>query len=282
MKHILITGANSYIGTSLEKWLNKNPKQFSVDTVDMISESWKERDFSKYDVVFHVAGIAHVKETKKNKELYYKINRDLAFETAKKAKNEGIKQFIFLSSMSVYSIEEGIIDESTPLNPNTNYGKSKLQAEELINSLNDKSFKVATIRPPMVYGKGCKGNYTKLSKLVLKSPIFPKIENERSMIYIDNLCEFVKIIIDDVSCGLFFPQNKEYVNISEMVKLIAEAHGKKILLTKIFNTLLNKLKLNLVKKAINELVYDRRISKDINMDKYNLIDFKSSIILTEK
>jgi nucleoside-diphosphate-sugar epimerase len=282
MNHILITGANSYIGTSLEKWINKNPERYSVDTIDMIGNAWKERDFSKYDVAFHVAGIAHVKETKKIKELYYKINRDLAFETAKKAKDEGIKQFIFLSSMSVYGIEEGIIDKNTPLIPNTNYGKSKLQAEELIKPLNDNSFKVAIIRPPMVYGKGCKGNYTKLSKLVLKSPIFPKIDSQRSMIYIDNLCEFVKILIDDYAHGLFFPQNKEYVNISEMVKLIAKAHGKKILITEIFNPLLNRLRLNLVQKAINGLVYDKRISKGINMDRYNLIDFKSSIISTEK
>jgi UDP-glucose 4-epimerase len=282
MKHILITGANSYIGTSLEKWLSKNPEKYSIDTLDMKNKKWKEKDFSSYDVVFHVAGIAHVKETRKNKELYYKVNRDLAFETAKKAKDEGIKQFIFLSTMSVYGIEEGIIDKNTPLIPNTNYGKSKLQAEELINHLNDNSFKVAIIRPPMVYGKGCKGNYTKLSKLALKSPIFPKIKNERSMIYIDNLCEFVKILIDDFSNGLFCPQNREYVNISEMVKLIAEAHGKKILITKILNPLLNRLKLNLVQKAINELVYDKRISKTINMDRYNLIDFNSSIITTEK
>jgi UDP-glucose 4-epimerase len=102
------------------------------------------------------------------------------------------------------------------------------------------------------------------------------------MIYIDNLCEFVKILIDDFSNGLFFPQNREYVNISEMVKLIAEVHGKKILITKIFNPLLNRLRLNLIQKAINELVYDKRISKGINMDRYNLIDFKNSIISTEK
>jgi nucleoside-diphosphate-sugar epimerase len=282
MNHILITGANSYIGTSLEKWLNKNPERYSVDTIDMIGNAWKERDFSKYDVAFHVAGIAHVKETKKIKELYYKINRDLAFETAKKAKDEGIKQFIFLSSMSVYGIEEGIIDKNTPLIPNTNYGKSKLQAEELIKPLNDNSFKVAIIRPPMVYGKGCKGNYTKLSKLVLKSPIFPKIDSQRSMIYIDNLCEFFKILIDDCTYGLFFPQNEEYVNISEMIKLIAEAHGKKILMTKIFNPLLNLIKVNLVQKAFSELIYERDISKNIEIERYNIVDFAKSIYITEK
>jgi nucleoside-diphosphate-sugar epimerase len=282
MKHILITGANSYIGTSLEKWLSKKPKKYSIDTLDMQSEAWKERDFSKYDVIFHVAGIAHVKETKENQEMYYKVNRDLTWEIAKKAKQEGVKQFIFLSSMSVYGVEEGIIDENTALNPNTNYGKSKLQAEELIKPLNDNSFKVAILRPPMVYGKGCKGNYPKLSKLAKIIPIFPKLNKKRSMIYIDNLCEFVKILIDDFVHGLFSPQNKEYVNISEMVKIIAEANGKKILMTSIFNPLLTIVKINLVQKSFSELIYDKRISKGINMDRYNLIDFKSSIILTEK
>jgi nucleoside-diphosphate-sugar epimerase len=282
MKQILITGANSYIGNSLEKWLSKNPQQYSIDTLDMENENWMKKDFSKYDVIFHVAGIAHIKETKKNKELYYKINRDLAFEVAKKAKDEGIIQFIFLSSMSVYGVEQGTINKNTPLNPNTNYGKSKVQAEELIRPLGDNKFKVAIIRPPMVYGKGCKGNYSKLSKLVKKLPIFPKLNKERSMIYIDNLCEFVKILIDDFSNGLFFPQNREYVNISEMVKLIAKVNNKKLVMTSLFNPLINRLRLNLVQKAINELLYDKQISNDINMNRYNLIDFKNSIISTEK
>jgi nucleoside-diphosphate-sugar epimerase len=280
MKQILITGANSYIGNSLEKWLSKNPQQYSIDTLDMENENWMKKDFSKYDVIFHVAGIAHIKETKKNKELYYKINRDLAFEVAKKAKDEGIIQFIFLSSMSVYGVEQGTINKNTPLNPNTNYGKSKVQAEELIRPLGDNKFKVAIIRPPMVYGKGCKGNYSKLSKLVKKLPIFPKLNKERSMIYIDNLCEFVKILIDDLSNGLFFPQNREYVNISEMVKIIAEANGKKILMTSIFNPFLNILKINLVQKAFSELVYDKKLSK-FQKD-YMIFNFKTSIKLTEK
>src|SRR5690606_7124221 len=119
-------------------------------------------------VVIHVAGIAHVKETKENADLYYKVNRDLAFEVAKKAKNEGVKQFIFLSSMSVYGIETGIIKINTPTNPKTNYGRSKLEAEELISSIESDSFKVAILRPPMIYGKGCKGNYIRLANLAIK------------------------------------------------------------------------------------------------------------------
>jgi nucleoside-diphosphate-sugar epimerase len=279
MKRVLITGKNSYIGTSLEKWLGKYSDKYSVDTIDMKDVSWKEKDFSQYDVVFHVAGIAHIKETSDNQDLYYKVNRDLAYETAQKAKKDGVEQFIFLSSMSVYGIENGVIDKSTPLKPNSAYGKSKIEAEELINKLQDNSFTVATLRPPMVYGKGCRGNYPRLVGLALKTPIFPKVDNKRSMIYIDNLSEFVKQLIDNRSGGLFFPQNAEYVNTSEMVRLIAEAHGKRIVMTKLFNPLLRLLDVSTVNKVFGDLVYDMSMSK-YERD-YRVCGFGESILKTE-
>ena len=279
MKKILITGKNSYIGTSLENWLMREPGKYKVDTVDMKDGSWKEKDFSQYDVVFHVAGIAHIKETTDNQDLYYKVNRDLAYETAQKAKHDGVKQFIFLSSMSVYGIENGVIDMDTPLKPNSAYGKSKIEAEELINKLQDDSFTVATLRPPMVYGKGCRGNYPRLVGLALKTPIFPKVDNKRSMIYIDNLSEFVKQLIDNRSGGLFFPQNAEYVNTSEMVRLIAEAHGKRVVMTKLFNPLLRLLNVSTVNKVFGDLVYDMRMSDYVS--DYRVCGFQESIKMTE-
>lgn len=279
MKNILITGTKSYIGTSLEHWLMRESDQYKIDTVDMKDESWKGKDFSEYDVIFHVAGIAHIKETKDNQELYYKVNRDLAYETAQKAKRDGAEQFIFLSSMSVYGIENGIIDKNTETQPNTAYGKSKIEAEELINKLHDESFVVATLRPPMVYGKGCKGNYPRLARLAVKTPIFPKINNKRSMIYIDNLSEFVKQLIDNKSSGLFFPQNTEYVNTGEMVQLIANAHGRNIVMTKLFNPLLRLLNTSTINKVLGDLVYDMSMSK-YGSD-YRVCEFRESINETE-
>lgn len=278
MKKILITGANSYIGTSVEKWLGKYPDKYKIDTVDMKGDLWKGKDFSTFDVVFHVAGIAHIKETRENKELYYKVNRDLAYETAKKAKVEGVMQFIFLSSMSVYGLENGIINKNTPLKPVNNYGKSKLQAEELIMSLIDDTFKVAILRPPMIYGKGCKGNYPRLAKLAMNTPVFPDVDNKRSMIYIDNLSEFVKLVVDDDKSGLFFPQNNEYVNTSEMVRLIAKEHGKRIWMPKWFNPLLRLLKVNTVNKVFGDLVYEKSMSSlDKNGYEYCVITYADSI-----
>lgn len=280
MKRILITGANSYIGTSFEKWVTQWPEEYKVDTVGTRNDEWEKIDFSPYDAVFHVAGIAHIKESSNNRSLYYKVNRDLTYEIAKKAKKYGVLQFVFLSSMSVYGIENGVIDKSTPLKPNSAYGESKIEAEQLINKLKGDSFTVATIRPPMVYGNGCRGNYPKLATLALKTPFFPNIENKRSMIYIDNLSEFVKQIIDNRSGGIFFPQNDEYVNTSEMVRLIAEFHGNRVRKTKLFNPALRLLNVSLVKKVFGDLVYD--ISMSDYENNYRVYGFRETIKLTEE
>jgi len=286
MKKILITGANSYIGTSLEKWLEKDSDEYSIDTLDMKGDLWKEKDFALYDSIFHVAGIAHVSTDPKMEELYYKVNRDLTIDVAKKAKKSGVKQFIFMSSIIVYGDsskagENKIIYKNTVVNPSNFYGKSKLQAEKGIELLKSCNFKVVILRPPMVYGKGSKGNYPRLASLAQKMPVFPDIENKRSMIHIDNLCEFIRCIIKNEDTGLFFPQNKEYVKTSDMVKLIAEAHGKKIKLTKSFNPMLSVLgpKIAIYKKVFGDLVYDKTLSD--YKDDYRIRDLKESIMETE-
>lgn len=257
MKKILITGAGSYIGVSFENYFKQFGSEYSIDTVDMIDPSWKEKDFSGYDAVFHVAGIAHIKETDENRDLYYKVNRDLAVETAQKAKAEGVKQFVFLSTMSVYGLNVGVITPETPKNPTNAYGKSKLMAEKEILALNDRNFTVSVVRPPMVYGKDCKGNFNTVVKLVNKSPVFPQVKNQRSMIYIDNLCQFVKMIIDNRTAGEFCPQNKEYVNTSYMARLIAENRGKKVWFSRLVGlpVLILRPFAGILQKAFGTLIY---------------------------
>ena len=287
MKKILITGANSYIGTSLEKWLLQWPKDYSVETVDMIDGTWKGRDFSKYDVVFHVAGIAHVSTDPKMEALYYKVNRDLTIETAKKAKDEGVKQFIFMSSIIVYGDSSHInhkrvIDKNTVPKPSNFYGNSKLQAEEGIISLIDDKFKVVVLRPPMIYGRGSKGNYPKLAKIAQKLPMFPDVDNERSMLHIDNLCEFIRLMAQNEESGLFFPQNSEYVKTAEMVRLVAEVHGKKMRLTKLTNPLLSLVgrRIDVVNKVFGNLVYEKSMSE--YKERYRVRSFDESIRATEE
>ncbi len=284
MKKIIITGKNSYIGTSVENWLVRESDKYKVDTVDMKDGSWERKDFSDYDVVFHVAGIAHVSSDPKMEDLYYKVNRDLTIETAEKAKKEGVKQFIFMSSIIVYgdsSSSKRVVDRNTVPVPSNFYGNSKLQAEEGIKHLESDDFKIVILRPPMIYGKGSKGNYPRLANMAKKIKMFPDIDNERSMLHIDNLCEFIKTMIDHEERGLFFPQNKEYVKTSELVRLIGEVHGKKIIMTKVFNPILRLMfGIGVVNKVFGNLVYEKSMS---NYDKanYRIRTFRESIALTE-
>lgn len=244
MKKILITGANSYIGTSFEKYIEENySDDYHIDILDMINPNWKECDFSGYDSVFHVAGIAHADVghvSEERKKLYYLVNCDLAYETAIKAKKSKVKQFIYMSSIIVYGEsapygKKKLITKDTKPKPANFYGDSKLQAEIKLKTLDDDNFKICILRPPMIYGPGSKGNYQMLSKLAKKLPVFPDIKNERSMLYIGNLCCFIKECINKENSGIYFPQNEEYVSTSKMVQEIAKANGKNIHLTKLLN-----------------------------------------------
>ena len=256
MRHILIAGAGSYIGESFKEFLGQWPDEYTVDVLGTKGLEPKPEMFEGIDAIFCVAGIAHIKETNENQHLYFEVNRDLVVETAKVAKAAGVKQFILLSSMSVYGLEVGRITKEKAPHPVTAYGQSKLEADEEIKMIEDENFFFTCLRPPMVYGKNCTGNYQSLRKFALKSPIFPRIDNNRSMIYIGNLCEFVKECIEEKKSGLFFPQNAEYTNTSEMVRAIAEAHGKKIKLTKAFNWAIKIAPMDVVKKVFGDLVYE--------------------------
>ena len=118
------------------------------------------------------------------------------------------------------------------------------------------TFKVCILRPPMVYGKGCKGNYQTLRKLALLTPVFPAWKNKRSMIYIDNLCGFIENLIREEKPGLFLPQNKEYVCTADMVRRIAEEHGKKVKLLKVLNPFVRIRFLPYRDKVFGSLIYD--------------------------
>lgn len=289
MKKILITGANSYIGTSIERYLAQCPQQYQVDTVDMVDGSWSERSFAGYDAVFHVAGIAHSDTgnvSEERKALYYKVNTDLTVETAKKAKAEGVGQFIFMSSAIVYGDsapigQQKVITADTPLAPANFYGDSKVQAEKGILPLNDDDFHVVVLRPPMIYGPGSKGNYPVLSKLARKLPVFPKVANQRSMLYIGNLAEFVRLMIENREQGIFWPQNGEYSNTTELVRLIANAQGKNILIVPGLGWALKLLghATGLVNKAFGSLSYDMELSR--YREDYRKYSLAESIELTE-
>ncbi|MBE9900339.1 NAD-dependent epimerase/dehydratase family protein [Enterococcus casseliflavus] len=278
MIRVLITGKNSYVGNSFCEFVKKNNLNFHIDTLSLKNMNWKKISFEYYDVIIHLAAIVHVKE--KNNELYNKVNRDLAYDIAAKAKNDGVKHFIFFSTMSIYGKDDGCISNITKPSPKTPYGKSKLEAENLIKPLHSESFKVAIIRPPMIYGLNAKGNFKSLVKLANLLPIFPDYYNKRSMIFIDNLNLYLIEIIKNKSSGVFLLQNKNYVSTSELYVHCRRALHKRTLITRLFNFVI-KILLNReshIKKMFGNLIYDdTTFREDL---KINEVTFVESIYLS--
>ena len=297
VKKVLITGAGSYIGETFSSYTSTHYPSLSISAIDMLDGSWKKADFSPYDIIYHVAGIAHAdvgNVDEATKEKYYKVNTDLAVEVARKCKSEGVKEFIFMSSMIVYGDSapfgvKKVVNEHTVPHPANFYGDSKLQADVAVRDLADDKFKVVVLRPPMIYGKGSKGNYPTLTKLAKKLPVFPDVDNERSMLHIDNLCEFLcQIMLVEFTTPevVLIPQNAEWTKTSEMVREIGEVCGKRIRIVGILNPAVwlgskvpGKIG-GLVNKAFGNSCYAHEVSVYEGID-YQKVDLKESIRRTE-
>ena len=281
MKKILITGAGSYVGESVRRYILSTSSDFLIDAVDTMGDNWKNADYSQYDVVYHVAGIAHVNADPKMEALYYKVNRDLTIEVARTAKAAGVKQFIFMSSQIVFhesqSLKTEVLTASTKENPNGFYGDSKLQAELGIKPLEDENFKVCILRPCMIYGPNAKGNFPRLAKLACKTPIFPCWHNKRSMLYIDNLAEFVKQAVLRELSGTYYPQNRELADTVEIIRFFAKTAGHRIWITRLLNPFvwLGSFVLQSINKMFATYYYDPEMSK-MDFD-YQLVSFEESL-----
>ena len=259
MKRVLVIGANSYIGKKFYEYVGSlNEKLIEIDMVSAADGSWEKVDFSLYDTVLHLSAIVHRKENKKMKDLYEKINHKLPVSIASKAKDNHVKQFIFMSTVAVYGDINGCITKDTIPKPLSLYGRSKLYAEDDIQKLKNIGFKIAIIRSPMVYGEGCKGNYQMLSKFAAFTPVFPNYHNKRSKIHVDKLNYYLLDIILHAKEGLFYPQDKEYGDTCAQIMDIRKRMGKKTYLTVIFNGFISYLKkrVRIINKMFGDLYYD--------------------------
>lgn len=262
---ILIIGKNSYIGNHIDKWLSE--KNNEVHQLDVQSEDWASFDYAPYDTIVHVAGIVHRPDCN-DWDLYKRVNTDMPVAIATMAKEQGVKTYVFFSTMGVYGVQKGlvptIVDENTPLAPDSMYGKSKLMAEKGLLELQDTTFDVACVRPPSVYGKGCKGGYIRGFKSIAeKLPVIPEAYTgvKQSMLYIDNLAELVYQIIEHRLQGTFCPQDDRSVSANEILSAITRSLGRRPLSSKMLGAVVRLFSfIPLIKKAYGGIEYAKSLS----------------------
>ena len=294
-RKVLIVGQGSYIGESFKTYAAEYySSNFTIEDIDSTGGIWREWDFSDYDIVYHVAGIAHAdvgNVDEDTKEKYYAVNTDLAIEVARKAKEEGVKEFIFMSSMIVYGDsapygKKKVVEASTIPRPANFYEDSKLQADVGVRGLADENFTVIVLRPPMIYGTGSKGNFSVLCELAKKLSVFPDVDNERSLLYIDNFCEFLCQVMlvkgFREHAVVLIPQNAEWTKTYDIVKQIAEVNGNRIKESKILKAAVwlgGKVPGKtgrLINKAFGSHCYSHKVSEYAGLD-YQRVMFKESV-----
>lgn len=280
-KKVLVTGEHSYIGKSLQEYVDKENIDWQIDAVSVRDEKWKNIDFKQYQVIIHLAAVVHQKEQPEMRSLYKKVNARLPVEIARQAKTQGVGQFVFLSTMAVYGEKVSAISADTKVQPVTMYGRAKLAAEKKLEKLSDEGFKVIVLRPPLVYGRNCPGNYGRLASLALKLPVFPRVENRRSMIYIENLCACIcnHVEKEDKPYVIVCPQNQDYVNTTKLVKEIRKAHGKKTWVVPFGGRIISFLsaRISVFHKVFGDLVYE----KSQEDKEYQAVGFEESVRRTE-
>ena len=281
----MLVGVGGYIGGKFTEYIHKNYPDWQVDAVDSMNRKWAEADFTGYDAVYNVSGLAHANARQGTEEQYYAVNGQLPIDVAMKAKAEGVPMFVQMSSMVVYGDmsglgeEKNILEDTVPAEP-TIYGKSKMMAERGLQKLVDETFQVAIMRPPLIYSEYARDNFPRLVNFAKKMPIFPKLKNQQSMVYVDNLCELVHLIIENNKGGIYYPQQECYIETSKIVKDIADAVGNKMWQTKFFNPFLKLFskwdKLAFIHKAFGSITYDMSISNHFG-GKYRVVSYEESI-----
>lgn len=229
VKKVLITGTSGYVGKHLVHFLENN--QCMVDQISVRDDKWMDKEFNNYDVVIHLAALVHNNEPGADMKRFMDVNYKLTKQLADKSKAEGVKQFIFFSTMAVFGLEGSVgrpevVNKHTECRPVSEYGISKLKADEYLLDLSDDKFKVSIVRPPMIYGENSPGNFKHLKQYAKFIPIYFDIHNERSAIYIGNLTLFVKDLIDREAEGIYYPSDNQHLSTNNVIRTIRANQGK--------------------------------------------------------
>jgi len=265
MPRILITGANSFIGRSFIR----SSKFKIIEEVSLLQTTPPEIDFSRYDVILHLAAIVH-QSRRIEKNEYFRINRDLCIDIANKAKEAGVKQFIFLSTVKVYGEfgnRKEPWNERSHCNPTDYYGQSKLEAENRLTTIESPDFIVSIVRSPVVYGEGVKAKILSLVKLVERFPVLPlgKIKNLRNFTYVENMVAFIDRVIEKKVAGTFIVMDDTPLSTSEFVKQIADGLGRKRVFFKLPELIINLGKMLMpqyFERIYGSLLLDNQVTKD--------------------
>ncbi len=286
---ILLTGKNGYISNKLYDALiadGHECEMISLRADDTetgksgAAENWMSRvSLAGFDVLIHCVGIVHKKASSID---YYRVNTDLTIELGYKAKADGVKHFVFLSTMAVYGAIDGIhgltvISKETQADPKNDYGRSKFLAEEGLKAISGNGFNVTVLRLPMVYDTDLHalGNMTRLMKQILRfrlpflPVVFPMIDNKRSMLNITSLSAYIqKLVTGFADAGdivnnfqINLPQDDEYICTSLLVREIASIHGQHIRLSRVLGALVRAcmyiIPLPFLRKMFGSLVYEK-------------------------
>jgi UDP-glucose 4-epimerase len=263
MKKLLITGSNGFVGSY---FINKYKNAYDIKTFSFLKDDINTLDCTDIDIVFQLSALVHQMGGASHEE-YERVNVIQTLNLAKKAKESGVKQFVFMSTVKVYGEEStNKYRENTLCNPEDEYGKSKFKAEQELLKLEDDNFKVSIVRTPIIYGYGVKANIKALISLANKMPVLPlgKIGNKRSMVYIGNICHLVDEIIKQKQSGIFLASDDMPLSTTKLCELISNNLNKKVYLVKLpfFETLLKLVKPSFHKRLYGSLEVDNTITKE--------------------
>jgi len=265
MKKIMVTGASGYIG---KNFIKRYSGEYDIQSVSL--SLGFPTSFLGVNTLIHLSALVH--QTKEYSDSrYFEINTQQTELLAKEAKKQGVTHFVFFSTVAVYGVngylnnQIKVIDEESDCHPVSAYAKSKFAAERILLNMGTDDFKVSIVRPPIVYGKGCPGNMKSLKALIRRVPILPfnYQNNKRSMVNIENLLYFTKLIIDEKAAGVFIPQDADTYSIKQIASVLSAGMGKKILLFKfprvVFNVLV-QIKPQVMSSLYGTLVFDSTVS----------------------
>lgn len=277
MKNILLTGSNGFVGSY---FINKYKYKYKIQKFSFLNDDFKEINLSNIETIVHLSALVHQMGGASAEE-YERVNVTQTLNLAKKAKESGVKHFIFMSTVKVYGEETSIsYSENSECLPQDDYGKSKLKSEKELLKLEDDGFRVSIIRTPIVYGYRVKANIKNLISLVSKVPVLPfsGIDNRRSMVYVGNLCCMVDALIrfriesgmtEEGTCNdegvesgmmkltesIFLASDECSLSTTRLIELIAKGLDKKVYLIKIpfFESLLKLVKPSFHKRLYKSL-----------------------------